>query len=151
MSDAASFFVAGAPAPQGSKKAFVVGRRAHLVESAGDKLVSWREAVRSAAQDVPTRFPRDTPLTVTLDFVLRLPASAPKLMPSWPTKRPDIDKLVRATLDALVMAGTIADDAQVVDLHATKVYSGEDLAVPGCGVAVEPEWVWAHSRHGGAA
>jgi Holliday junction resolvase RusA-like endonuclease len=44
---------------------------------------------------------------------------------SAPTRhavRPDLDKLVRAVLDALVGAGVIRDDAQVAELHASKRY-----------------------------
>lgn len=39
---------------------------------------------------------------------------------SWSTRKPDLDKLTRATLDAMVTAGTIADDARVCSLHASK-------------------------------
>ena len=57
------------------------------------------------------------------------------LRPSAPlghAVRPDLDKLARAVLDALVGAGVIRDDAQVAELHATKGY-GER---PGLAVAL---------------
>jgi Holliday junction resolvase RusA-like endonuclease len=40
-------------------------------------------------------------------FTLKKPRSAPKRRPSWPDRRPDIDKLLRSTFDALVSAGAI--------------------------------------------
>jgi Holliday junction resolvase RusA-like endonuclease len=51
----------------------------------------------------------------------------------WPAKRPDVDKLARACLDALTQSGAIRDDAQVVMLGATKVYG-----LPGMVMTVRP-------------
>ena len=42
--------------------------------------------------------------------------------PRYPGRKPDIDKLTRAVLDALVAGGGIRDDARVVRLHADKTY-----------------------------
>jgi len=42
-----------------------------------------------------------------------------------PTKKPDIDNIVKAVLDG--MNGIVyLDDKQVVDLHLTKVYSSKE-------------------------
>lgn len=146
----AAFDVHGVPAPQGSKRAFIAGGRARVRESAGDKLVVWREAVRSEAQDqvqAGVHFDRDVPLQVSLEFRLPLPTSAPKLRRIWATKRPDLDKLARATLDALQQAGLYGDDAQVVWLCASKDYVLRDgAAVPGCWVRVLPTRAWEESQ-----
>jgi len=48
-----------------------------------------------------------------------LRASAPRL----PGGRPDIDKLLRSTFDALGEAGVWGDDSQVTDVHASKMYA----------------------------
>jgi len=37
--------------------------------------------------------------------------------------KPDLDKIVRACLDVLVIGGVIRDDAQVCQINAWKVYS----------------------------
>ncbi len=72
------------------------------------------------------------PLAVEITFRLARPAShygtgknAGKLKPSappFPITTPDVDKLARATLDAL--KGTaFDDDSRVVDLHPRKIYA----------------------------
>jgi Holliday junction resolvase RusA-like endonuclease len=42
--------------------------------------------------------------------------------PLHPATRPDVDKLIRAVLDALTMSGAIKDDGRVVTLAAVKTY-----------------------------
>lgn len=123
-----AFHVHGTPAPQGSKRH--VG---HGVMVESSKLVKpWREAVKFAALEVRPAEPIDGPVAVCLAFTLAAPASAPKRrLAMGPCRKPDIDKLVRSTLDAIVDAGLIVDDARVVGLHATKRYGQ-----PGCTVRV---------------
>jgi len=61
------------------------------------------------------------PVSVALVFHLIKPQSAPKKKVIYPIKRPDLDKLVRAAMDALT--GTIVmDDSQVTVLIAKKVW-----------------------------
>lgn len=72
------------------------------------------------------------PLMMTLRYYLPKPKSAPKTRRVWPAKKPDIDKLDRAILDAL--KGRIyEDDAQIVgyDEHF------KDYAEPGQAPRVE--------------
>ena len=136
------FFVAGDPTPQGSKRAFVVKGKPILTESAGDKLRTWRQDVRAAALEaMKAAQPEDwRPFTgavlVWLNFSMRPPKSLPKKV-LWPIKRPDLDKLIRAVLDALGSAGVFKDDSQVVQLTASKrwpIHSG--AGVPGVIVTV---------------
>ena len=54
--------------------------------------------------------------------------------PLWPITKPDADKLLRSTLDALDAAGVFRDDSQVVDVHATKHYA--DGIQPGARITV---------------
>lgn len=82
--------------------------------------------------------PLDTPISVYLYIRLPIPKSYSKKRreacfsgSERPTKKPDIDNIAKAFLDA--MNGVIYfDDTQVVDMHMTKVYS----AVPGVDVLV---------------
>lgn len=115
-----SFDVVGLPAPQGSKRH--VGRGI-LIESS--KAVGpWRDSVayaaRAAARDVDWVM-LDAACQLTVLFWLPRPVSLPKRR-VWPDRRPDLDKLVRATCDALTTAGVISDDARIVMLHAYKLY-----------------------------
>lgn len=128
------FFVRGLPAPQGSKRH--VGNGV-MVESSR-KVAPWREDVRQAAVRALSGEPPLTgPVRVELDFFLRRPTSAPKWR-KLPSVRPDIDKLVRSTLDALKSAGLYEDDSQVCDLLTSKRYGllmGARIAVTKAEVA----------------
>lgn len=67
-----------------------------------------------------TQFDKCSPVSVRITFFIPHPKTVKRHMPTVP---PDIDKLCRAVLDALTDAGVWADDSQVVDLGATKVYA----------------------------
>lgn len=122
------FFVPGVPAPQGSKRH--VGRGI-LIESS--KAVGpWRERVALAAHGHAEQL-LTGPVRVRLGFVLPRPKSARKST-TITTKRPDVDKLARACLDAITGV-VIRDDSQVVDLHATKRLALTDL--PGVRIEIE--------------
>lgn len=118
---ALSVFVPGKPAPQGSKRYLGQrGGKAIAVESS-KALPSWRADVRAAvAELVDGRPPIAGPVLVALVFVMPRPASTPKNRTPAAIKRPDLDKLTRAILDAVGSAGAWGDDSQVTDLHAAK-------------------------------
>lgn len=132
------FFVAGLPVPKGSAKAFVVKGRAVVTDSAGPPLKAWAAACHGAAQTAMAGVqPLDGPLDLSLVFTLVRPKSHPKSRRTWPTTRPDLDKLVRGVLDA--MTGVVfLDDGQVVALYTEKLWAGLDAPRgPGVLVAVE--------------
>lgn len=116
--------VPGTPAPQGSKKH--VGRGV-LIESS--KAVGpWRERIAWVARDAMTRTRARTAVgavTLAVEFVMPRPKATPRTTPAA-IKRPDVDKLARAVLDALVLGGVIRDDSQVIDLRATKRLANPD-------------------------
>lgn len=136
--------VFGQPAPQGSKRHVGGGR---MIESS-PAVEPWREAVKTSARKVIEEavdelFSAFTgPLKIEVVFTLRKPTSAPKRRRTWPDRKPDIDKLLRSTLDALTDAGVWRDDGQVVDARAVKTYPGEGegslrgSASPGCVVRI---------------
>lgn len=129
-----SFTVRGLPAPQGSKRH--VGRGV-LVESGGQRLKDWRTDVKQAAAEamrlaeipygsrpVLQVDPLAGPVGVSVCFTLPKPKSAPKRRRTWPDRRPDLDKLLRSTLDGLT-GEVFADDAQVIIAQVSKGYPGE--------------------------
>lgn len=132
---ALSFTVRGTPAPQGSKRGYVVNDRAVMVESS-KKVKPWREAVKHAALDYldrnPARLAPCDALMLTVVYTLPRPKSHYRTgrnahllrehAPKWPTGKPDRDKLDRSTSDALTDAGIWRDDAQVVVCLSVKTY-----------------------------
>lgn len=136
--------VHGAPAPKGSVQAFVRGGRAQIVtggaKSTRAHMKAWDAAVRQAACDArsPTGASFDgpswvkTPIEIAIAFRMARPAghwsANPKKpglkasAPMVPIVKPDIDKLVRTTLDA--MTGILFDDdSAVVELNVSKMYA----------------------------
>lgn len=139
MSEPLVVVVHGRPAPQGSKR--LVGQ-GHLIESS-QHVKPWRAAVAFAVADALRAAgagPADlnAAWSVGLVFTMRRPAShylkgketAGQLRtgaPSSPAVTPDLDKLVRSTLDGIATGGAISNDSRVVELHAVKTYPGGHL------------------------
>lgn len=132
--------VLGTPAPQGSKRH--VG---HGVMVESSKAVQpWREAIVSEALragHAGALLPG--PIRVGVIHYLPRPKGhhgARGLLPSAPAlphRKPDEDKLLRSTLDAIVQAGIIRDDAQVTTIHAAKRYA--DDRPPGARITIEED------------
>lgn len=118
-----SCFVRGIPAPKGSKNAFITGGHAVVVDKNSKALRSWEAAVRGVLQDKWEGPPIEGPISIDLNFRLLKPPSVSKKR-ARPTVRPDLDKLVRAVLDALTGIA-FRDDAQVVSIAARKFYDAE--------------------------
>ena len=121
------FQVHGLPTPQGSTRAFVVKGKP-IITSTAKGLSAWRRLVADVAQDFAPEQPWEGPVGIDLHFGLPKPKSAPKTRRVWPDKRPDLDKLTRAVLDALTYV-VFADDSQVVEIRATKDYGAPGVAV----------------------
>lgn len=134
-------FVAGKPAPQGSIRAIVHKHtgRAVAIKDNNQTQKTWRGDVRLALLDEHGQpIARvEGAVSVRLHFVMPRPKSAPKRSTPAATKNPDVDKLARSTLDALGSAGVWRDDAQVVELLATKRIA-ELTETPGCLIQVQP-------------
>ena len=144
-----AFTVLGTPTAQGSKRAFnnPAGGRPIMREDNFEKTMTWRQDVVVAAQNVLRVGPEDEqgmaerigypfglgPVHVGIVFIFARPQHhfrtgryAHELRPNAPrlhTKKPDADKLLRSTFDALTDAGMWRDDCQVAGL------SGEPLKV----------------------
>lgn len=127
-----SIVVLGRPAPQGSKKP-VGGNR--MVEMS--KYVKpWRRDVEAAARAAMARHKNfvmlDGPIQLHVTFWIKRPKAHYRTgqfahllrddAPTWCCVAPDGSKLLRATEDALTLAGVWKDDARVADIHIQKRY-----------------------------
>ncbi|WP_058623200.1 RusA family crossover junction endodeoxyribonuclease [Microbacterium testaceum] len=132
---AVTFFVPGIPVPQGSKKAFVVGKRAVIVDVKPELLGAWRgEIARRAFSAFAFGPPIDGAVRVDAAFVLPRKPSVTRPLPIG-ARDGDVDKLVRALLDGITQAGNVwADDSRVAELHASKVFG----PTPGVHVTITP-------------
>jgi crossover junction endodeoxyribonuclease RusA len=82
-------------------------------------LGSWTQAAKWAAREAGAEvIAKPTPITVTATFTFLPPKTTKR---AAPTVKPDIDKLVRAVLDALTGIA-YEDDAQVTSILAMKNY-----------------------------
>ena len=132
-----TFTVYGEPIPKGSSKAFVVHGRARITND-NPRTRSWQALVSDAAHlAVADEPPIAGPVAVHLRFTMPRPKSRPK---PWmqPDRKPDLDKLQRAALDALT-GPVFVDDGQVIDITATKRYVGHPDALREPGLVVD---VW---------
>jgi crossover junction endodeoxyribonuclease RusA len=114
--------VEGNPVPQGSFRHVGNGR----IISANPKLNAWRQTIADQIGLQTLERLIDGSIRVDLVFTLERPKSVPRGVRALPTVKPDLDKLVRATLDAISLpryVQLITDDSQVTDLHAAKRYS----------------------------
>jgi Holliday junction resolvase RusA-like endonuclease len=137
----AAFDVIGLPAPQGSKTAIRVGNAARVIEGGSTsgrvKHKAWRAAVAEAARSVADDKPYDGALALSITFRMPMPASRPKfaqVLGKIPhIVKPDKDKLIRCTLDALTDAGLIRDDARIykLDVEAFEVvgWTGAEIVL----------------------
>lgn len=145
-----SMTVFGKPEPQGSVRAFVpTYKSGEPMRRAGGSIVvnltsdnpalkKWRalvskECTLAMIERGIGRLDTEGPVRVEATFYLQRPKAhcgtgrnagvVKASAPAYPTGRPDVDKLLRALLDALT--GTVVeDDAQVVEARARKVYCG---------------------------
>jgi crossover junction endodeoxyribonuclease RusA len=125
----------GAPATQGSKKAFKRGKKIVLVEM-DEKLPAWRSAVEAAARLAtgPAWVTWDGPVSVSGVVNLRKPGVTKfRTAPAGP---PDLDKLQRAIGDALTKSKVITDDARIVHWNIRKVWAEN---VPGADITISQE------------
>lgn len=128
--------VVGLPAPQGSKRH--VGRGI-MVESS-KKLGPWRDSVATTARFAMGAHPAlDGP--VRADFLFRMPMPKSRRKADrdrgwrWADKKPDADKVLRATLDALTSAAVIQDDARWVTGQVNMI---ETTGWTGAVITVQP-------------
>ena len=121
------FYVEGTPVPKGRPRFRSMG---NFVQTYTDsKTRDFEKTVAEAStQAMGASEPLKTPLKVFLQFTLPIPASVTKkrlksILDGLEvhTKKPDLDNLVKATLDG--MSEIVFDnDSQIVNISATKKY-----------------------------
>lgn len=109
-----------------------------LTATNAKRLKPWRLELKEAtAAMLNGHGPSQASVLLTIEFRFPRPSGhfgKRGLRPSAPVamfRRPDLDKLVRAILDALTDAGAFRDDAQVNEIRARKRYcvAGESPGV----------------------
>jgi Holliday junction resolvase RusA-like endonuclease len=132
MTDMFTIWIPGTPTPQGSKKAFIINKRAVLVDASIDNK-SWRRTVTDAIKNHYNYRQYKGPVYVSLIYVLPKAKSNTKLQMA---QKPDVDKLIRSTFDSLSDSSIIEDDSRVVSVSAQKKWA--DDGEPGVFIAVWP-------------
>jgi Holliday junction resolvase RusA-like endonuclease len=127
MSGGVTFTIQGRCPTKGSTKSFLDPKSGRVVTKADCAgLKQWTRDARwqARAAKVPLIYkPHGVNLHVTVEFVK--PKTAKQ---STPSVRPDIDKLLRAVMDALTNIA-YADDSQVVSVATSKVYGPSERVV----------------------
>ena len=142
-SESITFTVSGVPKPGGSKRAFVKFAKsgkayANITDDSGKGGTDWRGDVKSAALAAYRGDPMDTPLSLTVVFIMPRPSAHWRKngalkpnAPSFHAVKPDATKLLRSLEDALT--GIIwRDDSRIVEQNVTKRYGTK----PGAEVTV---------------
>jgi Holliday junction resolvase RusA-like endonuclease len=112
-----SFFVPGDPVPQGRARSFKLGNGIGHYDDPKSK--AWKKVVAQVAGLQKNRWCGDGPLSVTILFYMPMAKSAKSI---FHLKRPDIDNLSKAILDALNEI-CYKDDSQIVELTVKKTYA----------------------------
>ncbi len=121
------FEVYGDPQPKGSMHSFGNGYVVHT-----NKSKQWEKEITEQIMYHDDLFLEA--VEVRLTFYIRRPKTVLNRM--YPHVSPDLDKLVRAVLDAITNV-LIKDDGQVVSLIAKKFYIVSDNELPGVIISVK--------------
>jgi Holliday junction resolvase RusA-like endonuclease len=122
------FTVPGQPHGKGRPR---FARRGNFVATYTDaKTSSYEDQIRFyALQAMGSSEPLKTALEAFIYVRLSVPKSYPKKRvvaclsgSEWPCKKPDLDNVVKSFMDAMNSI-VYGDDAQVVEIHTTKVYA----------------------------
>lgn len=119
-----TFRLDGVPVPQGSMRVF----NGNIVHSQGAALATWRSAVAIAAKQAGCK-PEAGAIRLDILFGMPKPKTVKR---NYPSVAPDLDKLIRAVLDALTAIAYI-DDGQVIEINSSKIYAA---TIPFCEVSV---------------
>lgn len=142
MTRSIDIVVYGDPAPQGSKRGGFSAKtgKTFVYEQNSKSQKSWRQDVIAAAVELREADGLETldgPVEILVEFRLPRPASVSIKRRPYPCVKPDIDKLLRNTLDGLTQAQIYRDDAQIIHLVSQKRYATDDpRGMPGATIRV---------------
>jgi len=106
----------------------VVSGRARMYTPATAK--PFKQEIRNVFIRVPDYFPERVAVRVRIDYYLKRPKSLQRTCDPVGeivhAKKPDIDNLNKAVLDAISEAGIWHDDRQVAELSTRKFYTGKN-------------------------
>lgn len=125
-----SFRVIGKPVTQGSVTAIPIKRKsgrmgAVAIHTHSDALYIQRTAIQHEYNALGGVLYEDSPITIDMTFSFVRPKSVSAKKRPHHTVKPDVDKLVRAVLDALTNVA-YRDDSQVIRISANKIYSDSE-------------------------
>lgn len=109
------------PQSEGSHSAHIIGGRVVVHHNKSDKLMAYREKVADAYRQSGGNYHHDSPIDIQITFIFPRPKTVKRKKRPQMTVKPDVDKLVRSTLDALTGVA-YDDDSQVVHVDAYKIY-----------------------------
>ena len=111
-----SFRIPGKPAPQPRPRK---GKHGNFYSNS-PKSAEWKDLIRLFSKKYYQKPPWPGPVGMQLDFEMPIPKAVKDQ--HWVAKKPDIDNLAKAVMDAL--SGLIyEDDAQICALVVIKTYS----------------------------
>ncbi|WP_369952181.1 RusA family crossover junction endodeoxyribonuclease [Ralstonia syzygii] len=127
MTDTITFTIPGEPVAKGRARSFV--RNGHVAHYTPEKTARYENLVKLAAQQaMGDMAPAEGAVALIVRAFMGIPTSwsqkkqrAAALGEITPTKRPDLDNIVKAVKDG-ANGVTWKDDSQVVDVRASKRY-----------------------------
>jgi Holliday junction resolvase RusA-like endonuclease len=122
-----NYVVTGTPKAQPRPRAYNFHGRTRMYNP--DSADIWKAQVMMAHKEagVPLLV---GPVSIHLTFYLKRTKTGAASKCAFPTCKPDLDNLVKSTMDALTDIGAWQDDAAVVGLHAWKLWAedGQEMA-----------------------
>lgn len=135
-------FIPGKPQPQGSTRSYAIKRKNGTITTAtttdNDNLKPWRATVAAGLiETIGTTIAYPTgPVALGIQFIMPRRATEPKRTTPPHTRKPDLDKLIRAIMDAATGIA-YTDDAQVtrfLHMHKRTAEIGEQ---PGAWITLD--------------
>tara|TARA_Y100000590_G_scaffold8514_1_gene10678 strand:+ start:121 stop:594 length:474 start_codon:yes stop_codon:yes gene_type:complete len=127
----ANFRAYGDPKGQPRPRAFSMNGKVRMYDPGTAE--HWKGQVAEAAHDHLPAAPYQGPLMLALVFYFKRPKAHFRSngllkdnAPLWVEKKPDLDNMAKAVMDALTAMGMWGDDKQVVVVNMLKRYTVDD-------------------------
>lgn len=122
--------VLGTPVPEGSTKAIPYKSRdgatkVAIMHNKSSELMDWRYRIAKEYKESGGEYTEQYGVDIHVEFIFTRPKSVKAEKRPNMTVKPDVDKLLRAVMDALTGVA-YKDDSQVVSVTAAKRYGGKN-------------------------